>query len=599
MQKRLALFLILSAAIFISWQYLTERFYPAPKPDNKQIAQGTSPTPAPSSATPSPAPTVVGGENAGATSAPAAPVTQAEARTIKVKTPFWSGTLSNQGAVLTEFTMTHLPNGQPIDAATGGVNLVSPQQSEQIGAPFRLLIPSDGALEKELNSARYAVEDAPAQEISLARGETKSVTFSYANSGGVTARKTLALNGGGYTFDLKVEVTRNGQPVETFLVIGPSFGDQSIKEYGYYKPAPHASYSVGGGIEQKAATDLSASPQPVDARVRWAAINDNYFAMAVVPPSAVGSIKLINDQRRVNVAGKEEDRAHISVAIPVANGQVNHVYAGPKDIDTLARVSQQFGLGGDDKGNLEYLVSYGWSFITPLVKPIAHFMLTALMFIYQWTHNYGWAIIIFTVALNMLFFPLRWKSSVSMKRAAALQPKMKDLQDRMKKLDKNDPRMADLQKEQVALMREGNPLMGCLPLMLQMPFFWAVFVILTVTVEMRNATFAGWLKDLSSPDPYYLLPVIFVITMIVQQALTPTTADPVQKRVQYLMPLMMGYFFIHAPAGLVLYWMVGNLVGIAQQYVINKITPPVAPAPTNGGSPGKPQKKSKAALAQS
>jgi YidC/Oxa1 family membrane protein insertase len=158
---------------------------------------------------------------------------------------------------------------------------------------------------------------------------------------------------------------------------------------------------------------------------------------------------------------------------------------------------------------------------------------------------------------------------------------------------------ADLQKEQVALMREGNPLMGCLPLMLQMPFFWAVFVILTVTVEMRNATFAGWLKDLSSPDPYYLLPVIFVITMIVQQALTPTTADPVQKRVQYLMPLMMGYFFIHAPAGLVLYWMVGNLVGIAQQYVINKITPPVAPAPTNGGSPGKPQKKSKAALAQS
>ena len=150
---------------------------------------------------------------------------------------------------------------------------------------------------------------------------------------------------------------------------------------------------------------------------------------------------------------------------------------------------------------------------------------------------------------------------------------MKDLQERMKKLDKNDPRTAELQKEQVALMREGNPLMGCLPLMLQMPFFWAVFIVLSSAIEFRNAKFFLWVHDLSSPDPWFVLPVIFVISMIVQTALTPSTADPIQKRMQYFMPLMMGYFFIYAPAGLVLYWMVGNLVGIAQQYVINRITP--------------------------
>jgi YidC/Oxa1 family membrane protein insertase len=594
MQKRLALFLVLSATIFVSWHFISERFFPAPPPANRNVAQNQS-------VTPSPSPTLSPAAAPAPAEAPAEskPATQAELVNVRVKTPLLAATLSNEGAVLTDLTLTHLPDGRPIDKLSSGANLVSAQKSRDVGAPFRLLIPSDGALQKELNSARFAVTDAPGPEVVLGKGETKTVTFSYDNGRGVNAQKSFVLSGDGYNFDLKVNVTRDGQPVESFINIGPNFGDQSVTEHGYYKPPPRASYAIAGSVEHMAVTDLTVSPQPVEGSVRWAAIDDNYFALALVPPSAVGKIQLINEQQRVVTGGKEEMRSNISVAVPTANGQVNHIYAGPKDLDTLARASREFGLGSDDRANLEYLVSYGWSWVTPLVKPIAHFMLGALMFIYRWTHNYGWAIVLFTVALNMLFFPLRWKSSVSMKRAVALQPKMKDLQERMRKLDKNDPRMADLQREQVALMREGNPLMGCLPLMLQMPFFWAVFVILTVTVEMRNAPFVGWVKDLSSPDPYYLLPVIFVITMIVQQALTPSTADPVQKKVQYLMPLMMGYFFIHAPSGLVLYWMVGNLVGIAQQYIINKITPPVAPAETGGGGSNKPPKKSKAALAQS
>jgi YidC/Oxa1 family membrane protein insertase len=166
-----------------------------------------------------------------------------------------------------------------------------------------------------------------------------------------------------------------------------------------------------------------------------------------------------------------------------------------------------------------------------------------------------------------------------MKRAAALAPRMKDLQERMKKLDKNDPRMLDLQKEQIALMKEGNPLMGCLPLLLQMPFFIAVYAILTVSIEVRNAPFFGWIHDLSSKDPYYILPIVMCATMIIQTALTPTTADPIQKKVQYVMPVVLTLaIFISAPAGLALYWMVGNLVGIAQQYVINRLNPTNPPA---------------------
>src|SRR5262249_33801677 len=235
------------------------------------------------------------------------------------------------------------------------------------------------------------------------------------------------------------------------------------------------------------------------------------------------------------------------------------------------------------------IVSYGWlNFMRIIVHPIAQYMLKALRAINGITHNFGWSIVILTVLLNMLFFPLRWKSSLTMKRSAAMQPKMKDIQDRMKKLEKDDPRMIELQKEQLSLMREGNPLMGCLPLLLQMPFFMAVFAILTVSIEVRHAPFFGWLKDLSVADPYYILPILMCVTMIAQAALTPSTADPVQKKVQYLMPVILTVaFFRTAPAGLVLYWMVSNLVGVAQQYIINKLAPPPPPATTNVSGNGK------------
>jgi YidC/Oxa1 family membrane protein insertase len=147
-----------------------------------------------------------------------------------------------------------------------------------------------------------------------------------------------------------------------------------------------------------------------------------------------------------------------------------------------------------------------------------------------------------------------------MKRAAALQPRMKEIQERMKKLEKNDPRMLDLQKEQLVLIKGSNPLMGCLPTLLQMPFLMTFYAILAVSIEVRHAPFIGWLQDLSSPDPYWVLPLMMGITMMVQQALTSTLTDPVQKKVNYIMPLIFIWFMKSAPAGLVLYWMVSTLM---------------------------------------
>jgi YidC/Oxa1 family membrane protein insertase len=561
MEKRLILFLILSAMIFIGWSYF---FAPKPKtPSLGDQTASTAPTPAPSVATTpenkiQPPPVVS-----------TQPATQAESRQIKVKTDYWDATLSNKGGVITEWTMTRFPDGKAIDAPKG-VNLISNELSQKIGAPFRFYIPSDQALENELNSAFYSVENLPGPEVEIKSGDRKEIRFFYANNG-VEASKTIIFKGqsqnsSGFDFDFIASVKRNGTPVPAYVAIGPNFGDQSATTVGMYKHAPQLTYAEpDGDVKRETASNLKGGQKQIPSEVSWAAVDDNYFAMAFVPPQPSQAVGISNDK-------------YVSAAVAINDGAVNHVYAGPKDLAMLSNVSEDFGIG--NKAPLEDIVSYGiLDYVKFMVKPIAQFMLKALRAINQVTHNFGWSIVILTVALNMLFFPLRWRSSVVMKRAAAMAPRMKDLQERMKKLEKNDPRMLDLQKEQIALMKEGNPLMGCLPLLLQMPFFIAVFAILTVSIEVRNAPFIGWIHDLSSKDPFYILPIIMCVTMIAQTALTPTTVDPVQKKVQYLMPVIMTVaIFINAPAGLALYWMVGNLVGIGQQYIINRLNPPNRPA---------------------
>lgn len=571
MEKRLILFLVLSAAIFIGWSHFFAPPPETPRPGDGQAAL-TTPSASPSVATTP--------ESQPAPLTSAQPATQAKPRQIEVKTDQWDATLSNKGAVVTEWRMTRFPDGKAIDPPKG-VNLISGELSQKIGAPFRFYIPSDPSLENELNSAAYNVENLPEQEVVVKKGERKDIRFSYANNG-IEATKTMIFKGegeksSGFDFDFIGSVKRNGNPVQAYVVIGPNFGDQNAKEISTYKHAPQLTYAApDGDVERQTADSLkNAGAHPVSESVRWAAVDDNYFAMTFVPPQPSQAVSLLTDK-------------YVSIAVSLNDGAVNHVYAGPKDLEMLSKVSGDFGVSNTSP--LEDIVSYGiLDWVRFMVKPIAHFMLRALRSINQFTHNFGWSIVILTVALNMLFFPLRWRSSVVMKRAAAMAPRMKDLQERMKKLDKNDPRMLDLQKEQIALMKEGNPLMGCLPLLLQMPFFIAVFAILTVSIEVRNAPFIGWIHDLSSKDPYYILPIIMCVTMIAQTALTPSTADPIQKKIQYVLPVILTVaFFISAPAGLVLYWMVSNLVGVGQQYVINRLNPtkPPAAAPDTSGSDG-------------
>jgi YidC/Oxa1 family membrane protein insertase len=217
-------------------------------------------------------------------------------------------------------------------------------------------------------------------------------------------------------------------------------------------------------------------------------------------------------------------------------------------------------------------------------------ILSSIKWLKKLTGSYGVAIILFTIVIYSLFFPLKWRSSKSMKKAQKLAPRMKELQEKIKGMKQNDPRLKELQVEQLRLMKEGNPLGGCLPLLIQMPFLFALYRAITISLDFRQASFL-WLPDLSAPEPYFIhiLPILMAGTMIVLQLITPApSADPLQRKMMAIgMPLFMLYILWSAPSGLLLYWLVGNIVGFAQQFVINKWTQTGPDEPAVAEPPGK------------
>jgi YidC/Oxa1 family membrane protein insertase len=275
----------------------------------------------------------------------------------------------------------------------------------------------------------------------------------------------------------------------------------------------------------------------------------------------------------------------IAAVAPIPQGTVHKIFAGPKDPEVLAELGTEIG-----KPSLEHLIKYG--FMTSLIKPIVDgFLLPTMNLTYKLTRNYGVAILLITFVINMLFFPLKWKGAIKMKQAQAMQPKMKELQNKIKGLKKDDPKLKELQMEQIHLMRQANPLGGCLPLLVQLPFFWAFFVLLTVSIDVRHAPFFGWINNLSAPDrvplfgfDMHVLPILMCLSMMAQTLVMPTPPvaldDPTQVTQQKVQKIMMGvfmpvvftfFFFWNAPSGLVLYWMFGNIVATGQQLVINRM----------------------------
>jgi YidC/Oxa1 family membrane protein insertase len=241
------------------------------------------------------------------------------------------------------------------------------------------------------------------------------------------------------------------------------------------------------------------------------------------------------------------------------------LYVGPKELDSLRKVNPR----------LQDVID--WGFFGFIAKP--------LFLILQWlntnyVHSYGWAIILVTVLINLALFPLKLANLKSMRKMQSLQPELNRINDKYKGISMSDPRAANKQQETMELYKKHgvNPMGGCVPMLIQLPFLWAFYKVLSVAIEMRNAHWL-WVTDLSQPEHYAIrvLPIIMIVSSFLLQKMTPMTGgDPAQQKMMQFMPLMYGFFFWPASSGLVLYWLTGNLVNIAQQWFFNKTAGPVA-----------------------
>jgi len=463
------------------------------------------------------------------------------------------------------------------------LQLISPEglsrQPRQVPLQLRT---GDDALDYVLSSSTYRIEGVPAPEgdsvLDISPGQKQQVTFVLETANGVQARKTVEFDADNYDASFRLLLKRGNDAIpQVKLTVGPSIGDQGIGRHTFYSVAPEAIAFVNGKIERHAAASIngnSSSPDRLvlNGPVDWAGVGDTYFAMVAVPDRQTEGLEYRTIAYEHQGNGKPEKRFLISGLVPVAaDGSLTILYAGPKDHYLLSEESTEVTKRINRSIDLDGLIDYG--FLSSLSRPLAVPILAAITYLHRLTGSYGVAIILFTIVVYSLFFPLKWRSSKSMKKAQKLAPQMKELQEKMKGMKQNDPRLKELQMEQLRLMKEGNPLGGCLPLLIQMPFLFALYRAITISVDFRQATFL-WLPDLSAGDPFHILEVLMAGTMIVLQLITPApSADPLQRKMMAIgMPIFMLYVLWGAPSGLLVYWLVGNIVGFSQQFLINRWT---------------------------
>jgi YidC/Oxa1 family membrane protein insertase len=605
--------------VLIGWTYF---FAPkTPPADNANVAGNANTAPV-AAATPSPA--------APAQQAQPLPQQQAAAetpdttpnRTVTIKTPLYEVKLDSKGAAVTSWIINKNkgPRGDfavYADGSTPGnekpLQLISQEGLQQTPReiPFLLSTP-DQNLNTLVNERNYQVS-VPDEAITLADGQERQVDFTLTDASGTEVKKSFVFRGDSYVTDVAVTLKQNRRPVpDTRLVIGPSIGDHSINYHNLYHIEPEAVAAVDGDIRRHqggyaftyGADNKSALAD--NGAVDWAGIADAYFAMVAIPSASVQGV----DYRAVKYdtpiepvyenifrwvirsPKTTETRHRVTAFVPVASdGTTTKVFTGTKDYFLL---SQQGDVLSKEIGrpieltNLINFSNYWW--LRWLTKPLSIPILYALNFFNGLTHNYGVAIIVLTFLFYSILFPLRWKQSKSFKKASANAPKMKEIQDKIKDLQKkgvpmDDPRMRTLQMEQLKMTKDALPIGGCVPLLLQFPLLLAFYTAVTVSLEARQASFL-WMPDLSAGDPWHLLEFAFAFSMILSMKFTPTTAAVTpeqqmqQKMMTWLMPVMMLWVMWTAPAGLLLYWFFGNIVSFGQQMLINRMNktnePPAA-----------------------
>jgi YidC/Oxa1 family membrane protein insertase len=375
--------------------------------------------------------------------------------------------------------------------------------------------------------------------------------------GDLEAEKVIRFASAGYGAEVEAQVKRAGQEQPVRVLWGPGIGNPTKEEMdvqGYHPP--QGVYLDARRVTRLPAADIKGTTAL--GNVRWAGVESQYFAALLVPANG-GAAEL----RALSLGNGPDGRPRtgVQVALPVVTGSPALLYVGPKDHALLSK-------SGHD---LAQVVPVG-EWIGPIVVPL----LALLRWAYRQVGNYGGAIILLTVLINLIMAPLRHYSISNGLKMAKLAPEMRVIQDRYRKVPALDPKRQEMQAEIAALyarhgMSMGTQMaVGCVPLLLTMPFLIAFYRVLQVAIELRGASFL-WLPDLSQKDPLFLTPVLMGASMVLMQRMTPSAMDPAQQRIMMIMPLVLVVMFFAAPAGLNLYWLASNLCSIVQQGITLKI----------------------------
>jgi YidC/Oxa1 family membrane protein insertase len=542
--KRLLLAIVLSFAVLFGYQLLFVKKTPAPLttlPVPVKTAETGANTAAPSTSTVKPGTVEAGGSAAAAPASAAA----SELRT-RVDTSLFEAVWSNKGGVLLSWKLK-----KHLDEKKQPLELV-PRIADTLGVrPFSLFEETGGSVPTidfaalsadPLNSALYEVIGA---DLSLKDGQKGEIRFKYSDGKGLEVEKAYAFTGGAYDFQADIKVLRDGKAVEPRVLWGPGIGNPTAEEL-------KKSFGTGGGMTAMAGKSFyrveerKFKPESsVLTFLDWAAYDDSYFCALFFPAAKPGAATLVR---------KDTETASYFF---LAASRPGRVYLGPKEFERLS------GLGS----NAKKLMRFGTFGI------FAEILFATIKVIHRAFPNWGWSIIILTLIIKIIFFPLTYASTKSMSKMALLQPKIKALRNKYKKSKTDIQERRRMNEEMMALYKQHgvNPAGGCLPLIIQIPFFFGIFSMLRSAIEFRHSPWMLWIGDLSVRDPYYVTPILMGITQFISQKMTPTSADPNQAKMMLIMPFVMTIFFLNFQSGLVLYWLTSNVLQIGQQALINRM----------------------------
>ncbi|MEP6963107.1 MAG: membrane protein insertase YidC, partial [Acidobacteriota bacterium] len=471
-----------------------------------------------------------------------------------VETSVHKVVFSNRGATIRNWILKSYKDstGQPLDLVNQ--RAITPTQAgvKPLLAPFSLAFKNQPSTDP--NDKLFKVT----------KGDNGlSVDFEYSD-GRVTVKKSFQFAQASYLVKVSSQVIENGVLLPHSLVWRGGFGDTTVTnptaDTGslYYDTA-------NTKLNKHAVGDAKSGAISSSGNFAFAGLEDKYFAGVALPAEGASTELTTYSDNVPTIEGKEE--LHVGAAVGGSGANSFEIYAGPKDVAKLRMVDPR----------LDQIIDWGWFGI--IAKPLFYGLLWAAANV---THNYGWAIILVTVVINMVLFPLRLASMKSSKKMQKIQPHVTALNEKYKGLSLNDPKKADQNQELMDLYKKNdiNPVGGCVPMLVQIPFFYALYKVLSLAIEMRGAEFL-WVTDLSQPEHLALrvLPLLLVVTQFISQKMTPSPGmDPAQQKMMLFMPLLFGYMFYFASAGLVLYWLTSNVVSISQQWLLNRNSPAPASA---------------------